>query len=228
MAELPQNSENSLESNTAKALSGVISDASESNAEKEFPPIYVVSEAVGTTLRQGEIITNVVQIRLEFEEFKKGSFVADSVVHPYAIVLSQDCDCVQDYTARNNQPPNTKNEIPSILFGEVHTAEWMRNQENPGSLHSGLWNIVKRNKNERYQFLELVRPEYDAAGEGLPELTIDFRRFFSIPTDELYHRLAIGEAKRRCRLRSPYVEHLATRFGYFAQRVALPEDHTSI
>lgn len=228
MAELPQISENSLESNAAKERSEVISDASESNAEKEFPPIYVVSEAVGTTLRQGEIITNVIQIRLEFEEFKKGNLAADQIIHPFAIILSQDCDCVQDYYARNREPRSNKNEVPSILFGEVHTADWMRSKENPGKIDSDLWKHVKQNKNERYQFLEGVRPECDAEGEGLPELTIDFRRFFSIPTDEFYHRLTIGEAKRRCRLTSPYLEHLAGRFGYFAQRVALPQDHTSI
>ena len=228
MAEIPQISEDSIESTIAvKALSEVISDASVSSTEEECP-IYVVSEAIDTTLRQGEIITNVIQIRLEFEEFKKGNLVADQIIHPFAIILSQDCDCVQDYGARNREPRTTKNEVPSILLGEVHTADWMRNKENPGKIDSDLWRHVKNNKNERYQFLERVLPECDAEGEGLPELTIDFRRFFSIPTDEFYQRLTIGEAKRRCRLISPYLEHLATRYGYFAQRVALPQDHTSI
>lgn len=188
-------------------------------------PIYIRSESVRTTLRQGEIFTNVIQLRANYEELIKGNYVADRIVHPYAIVLSQDCDCIQDHYSRSKG----KSLVPTILFGEVHEAGWMRDKSNTETKIDGdIWKSVRQNKNERYQFLEAVPPDVDAQNQGLPELTIDFRRFFSIPTDEFYHRVTSGEAMRRCRLASPYLEHLAGRFGYFAQRVALPKDHISV
>jgi len=42
--------------------------------------------------------------------------------------------------------------------------------------------------------------------------------------DELYLRLGLG-ARRRCRLNSPYVQHLCSRFYNFQSRVALGEEH---
>ena len=53
-----------------------------------------------------------------------------------------------------------------------------------------------------------------AIGEGMPELGIDFKRYFTIPTDEVYFRIR-AEAQRRSRLRSPYLEHLSNRFYSF-------------
>ena len=41
---------------------------------------------------------------------------------------------------------------------------------------------------------------------------------------ELYERLKL-EIERRCRLKSPYLEHLTMRFHHFHMRVGLPEDH---
>lgn len=193
------------------------------------PPIYCPSDAIGTALRQGEIITNLVQVRLNLEELKGGNLLADRIEHPFAIVLTQDCDCIQDHSSRLTSSGNSTRETPNIVFGEVHTADWMRDGNNPRKIDSDIWKRgVKGNKNERYHFLEAIRAEEDAQNEGLPELTIDFRRYFSIPTDEVYFRIEIGEARRRCRLVSPYLEHLGARFSFFSQRVALPRDHESI
>ena len=64
----------------------------------------------------------------------------------------------------------------------------------------------------------------DALRQGLPELGVDFKRFFTIPTDELYVPITSG-AQRRCHLNSPYLEHLTTQFSGFLSRVALPKPH---
>src|SRR5262249_36563588 len=129
---------------------------------------------------------------------------------------------------KGRQEQKTKNQVPNILFAEMDTAAFMRSKENPAKLDSDLWRHVKTNKNERYHFLQIISPECDAEGIGLPELTVDFRRFFSLPTDEVYLRIKTGEIKRRCRLVSPYLEHFAARFSFFSQRVALPKDHESM
>jgi hypothetical protein len=67
----------------------------------------------------------------------------------------------------------------------------------------------------------------DRLQEGLPELAIDFKRYFTVPTDEVYRRIELGEARRRCLLISPYLEHLSSRYAYFLSRIALPVDHAS-
>ena len=74
---------------------------------------------------------------------------------------------------------------------------------------------------------EKIAPADDSQNIGLPELGIDFKRHFTIPTDEMYKRLQIGEAKIRCMLMSPYLEHLSCRFAYFLSRIALPAEHFS-
>jgi hypothetical protein len=58
-------------------------------------------------------------------------------------------------------------------------------------------------------------------------MAIDFKRYFTLPTDELYLRVERQETRRRCGLKSPYLEHLSARFSCFLSRVALPEDHFS-
>ena len=60
---------------------------------------------------------------------------------------------------------------------------------------------------------------------GVEEIVLDFKRCFSFPTEEMLHRIACGEIKRRARLATPYAEHVAVRFGFFLPRVGLLKDH---
>ena len=84
--------------------------------------------------------------------------------------------------------------------------------------------LIAPNQNERFQYLQRVEANQDLQGTGLPALAIDFRLYFTIPTDEVYLRLNL-EVRRRTRLNSPYIEHLTQRFFKFQARVALPVDH---
>jgi hypothetical protein len=189
--------------------------------------IYIPS--LDGALRQGEILTGIVQVRLAVATLGTDQKEIEEVVHPYAIVLSQDCDLDWDWRGRT-QPVNPgeipgqsqQKLLPSILFGEMTTAEALRVLVN-----STIWGRIRLNKDERYQFLQAVSREDDVLGEGLPELGMDFKRYFTVPTDEVYGRLQGGEARRRCRFKSPYLEHLSTRFCYYQFRVALPQDHES-
>ncbi len=92
-------------------------------------------------------------------------------------------------------------------------------------MNSTIWDRVKKNKDERYHFLEKVPAECDLRGEGIPELTVDFKRYFTLPVEEVYYQLTSG--CRRCVLCPQYLEHLSSRFSYFIGRVALPHDHVS-
>jgi hypothetical protein len=145
----------------------------------------------------------------------------DSETQPIAIVVSQDCDLEWDFRERQKAAPVLHKLLPSILFSEVMVADELRGRNR---IDSDLWRRVRDNKDERYHFLRAVQREADAMADGLPDLAVDFKRYFTIPTEEVYAQLR-GDARRRTRLLSPYLEHFCSRFTYFQQRVALPEDH---
>lgn len=182
--------------------------------------IYEPSVLAGP-LRQGEILCDLVQPKLKVETV--GSLEAEFVlqIHPYAIIVSQDCDLDWDYKAR--AATTTDKLIPSVLFCEVTTAASLRSS----GIQSDIWKRIKINKDERYQFLQKVAEDEDVLQQGLSELGVDFKRYFTLPADEVYARIASKETKRRCRLVSPYLEHFSTRFAYYQFRVALPADHFS-
>jgi hypothetical protein len=144
------------------------------------------------------------------------------VNYTYALVLSQACDLEQDFQTRQAGTPRL---LPEVLFCQIPTAEELR-KATPG-MNSTIWDRIKKNKDERYHFLERIPAKDDGCGEGLPELGVDFKRYFTIPTDEVYRRLEIGPTLRRTVLCTPFLEHLSSRFAYFLSRVALPRDHVS-
>lgn len=214
----PNQSESSVSKNQAQDLT----------LQKDAIQKYTLSLSEG--LRQGEILSNLKQFKLNIESLRSGKPLAEPIIHPFAVVITQDCDCEQDFKTRK-QGIISNATIPSILFCEVIDAGLLRNRDKGKSnvdINSKVWEQIKKNKNERYHFLEAIPEKSDLLGEGLPELALDFKRYFTIPTDEVYYRIKIGEASRRCQLISPYLEHLSTRFNYFQSRVALPEDYTSI
>ncbi|HKF47860.1 MAG TPA: hypothetical protein VKB38_10930 [Terracidiphilus sp.] len=176
----------------------------------------------GNQLRQGEIISSVAQymVSVNYNDQAQPSDVR-SRIHPYVIVLSQDCDLAQDFSCR--QSSNTSNALQNILLCEVDLASNIKGDRTriPGS---DIWKRIHQNQDSRFQFLRAVVAEHDTGGAGIPEMLVDFRRAFTLPTADLYEQ-AKWSAKRRAVLKSPYVEHLSTRFGFFLSRVALPLDH---
>lgn len=192
--------------------------------------IYTPSLAPNTQLRQGEIITGLIQYQLVLDSVGQPELTIDEKIHPYAIILSQDCDLEQDFRIRNSDPATQRetDKVSNVLFCEVVTAENMRGVANVTGITTEIWKLIRQNKNDRYHFLEQVAAAQDATGAGLPELGLNFKRYFTIPTAEVYRQLEINIAQRRCRLISPYLEHLSDRYGNYLTRIALPEDHASI
>lgn len=184
--------------------------------------IYAASLFDGA-LRQGEVLSDIIQLELAagLAAFpgENDALLLNRRKHPLAVTIAQDCDLEWDHRFRTGQASPSK-ELPSVLLCEVFDADKLPHVD------SGVWKRIKINKDERYQFLEKVPAECDAQGLGLPEMAIDFKHCFSIPTAELYLQLK-GEAKRRCRLVSPYLEHFQQRIFYFHSRIGLPADHHS-
>jgi hypothetical protein len=192
--------------------------------------MYTASENEGA-LRQGELVSGLIQARRRLDSIGPGQApVVQLVTHPWAMVMSQDCDLDWDFRARQGEPrgtgtdePSPAKEVPDTLLCMALEAERLRARP---QINSRDWDRMKINKDERYQFLQRIAPGEDLLGEGVPELCIDFKRYFTIPTDELYLQLSSG-ARRRCRLNMPYGQHLATRFFLFQCRIALPQEHFS-
>lgn len=179
----------------------------------------------GSSLRQGEILTGVVQynpiINEIPKEFQELSFTP--IIHPYAIVVTQDCDLDWDYKARedNDNPAKLLN---SIVLCEIDTAAAIRSTD---GMNSKEWGLIEAHRHEKFYFFEKVSPECEAESEGLPELTADFKRVFGISSETLYRQIELGMVKRRTLLASPYLEHFSRRYHSFHGRVALPFQYES-
>lgn len=136
--------------------------------------------------------------------------------------MTQDCDLEQDYKRRvaKEQPS-----LPNVLLCDVYLAEILRTRvQQQEQLGRKDWNKrIAQNQNDRFHYLQRVEHRLDLRGIGLTALALDFKVYFTLPTDELY--ASLPNIQRRCRLNSPYVEHLSHRFFKFQSRVALPRDH---
>jgi len=190
--------------------------------------VNIYAKCSGGPIRQGELITSLREVHLSIEpQFSDTNPKLIFLDHPIAVVLSQDCDLEQDYRTRSAEGASKagqalNNLLSSIMFCEVVTAEELRNAGS--DMDSKTWKRVSFNKDERYHYLAKVPAGADSKGEGLPELAIDFKKYFTIPTAVVYWQVD-SWAKRRSFLATPYAEHLSARFFSYQQRIALPIDH---
>jgi hypothetical protein len=185
--------------------------------------VYSVYSAEGLDhqLRQSEIISNLVQPIFVPEQGEKPAGTMFRR-HNFVVILSQDCDLLRDYESRVRGGEEILNEV---LVYELEEAVTLRKR---AALNSTLWKQIQPNNHERFHYLEPVPKETDLQCVGLPELLMDFRRYFSLPGREIERQLGLPSgARRRCRLEMPYREHLQTRYAFYCQRVGLPVPHTS-
>ncbi|RUT10243.1 hypothetical protein DSM106972_007380 [Dulcicalothrix desertica PCC 7102] len=178
-------------------------------------------------LRQGEILTGVVEFKpivvrpnSTLEDIK-----FEQILHPYAVIVSQDCDLDWDYTARQNKDKPHKL-LNSILFCELYTAQDIRTNKTL-QINSRDWSLVQSNRNQQYHFFEKVASESELYLEGLAELTADFKQIFAIDAEFLYHQINNKIARRRTIVKSPYLEDFSYRFHSYHGRIALPAQHES-
>jgi hypothetical protein len=191
-------------------------------------PYRVTAQGCESPLRQCEILSHVVSVRVRPDSLGSEEPAYENLVIGLAVILTQDCDLEQDHQVRFVTPkPASDKLLPAVLMAEVYTAQDVFARIAEGNRKQWERLNIAGNKNERFHFLQPVRPGCDWLYEGLPELTIDFKRYFTVPTAELYRRIELNQVRRRCVLLSPYLEHLSSRFAYFLSRVALPLDHAS-
>jgi hypothetical protein len=180
-----------------------------------------------SSLRQGEILTGVIQYKPVVSELlqedRELSF--DPVLHPYSIVVTQDCDLDWDYRARQTQNSQPSKLLNSVILCEISTARELR--DTADDMNSSAWKLVVSHRHERYYFFEKIPPSLETEQKGLPELTADFKKIFGIDGATLYHQIELGKVKRRAVLANPYLEHFSRRYHNFHGRVALPSQYES-
>lgn len=191
-----------------------------------MPPvdsIYEVSTAAGA-LRQGELLSGLIQRVVDIESLAEGRPRVARQEHPFVIVVSQDCDLDWDFKARTNEAAPRKF-IPNVLFCEVSDVETFRGT---GEINAKRFEQFRSNRDMRYHVLARVPQACDVQGDGTVELAVDFKRYFTLPTDDIYRQLLLGDrigVQRRTVLRPPFRESLCQRFYYFQSRIALPSEH---
>lgn len=176
-------------------------------------------------LRQCEIVSDFIEPSVVPGSMRSidGQPEVKPKLHPYTVILSQDCDLELDFLAREEGLVKPDKLLPSVLFCELFALKELVDINR--IKESGIYQRVIQNKDERYHFLQEVAQDEDSCGKGLPTLGIDFKRYFTVPAEEVYKQLTDAKAVRRCYMCSPYLEHLSTRFCYYQFRIALPENH---
>lgn len=185
------------------------------------PSAYTKEES--PRYRQGDILREV-QI-IEWAEVVDEEIVVSERYLPYCVVLSQECDLEHDFNNRTDPAKLGKNSdkfLQSILVCPAYPAVQLK--EGQHLKDSGLlmqkigsddWKRVKQNSMYRYHFL----PEQ--ADFQLPELTIDFKQYITIPRDVAYR--AETKSKVLATLDDLFREHLSSRFAHYLSRIGLPE-----
>jgi hypothetical protein len=176
-------------------------------------------------LYQGALVENVVEWTIGYEEANHNApYAALAVRHPLAIIMSQDCDLEGDFRQRQTNEW-AESDLPSILLCPGFAAEKLRLDLGSQKINSARWNTIRTNKDDRYAYLAEVSQTSDSAGKGHPSILLDLTSCFTVRTSELYRQVRLGQAKPRCRLETPWREHLQLRFANYLARIGLPRDH---
>ena len=144
------------------------------------------------------------------------------IEYPYAVVLSQECDLEQDFTNRKMAQDKQDKFLPSILFAPAYLAQPLRegkHLEEVGlkmeRINSANWHINKQNRNLRYHFLK------KDLNFGVPDLTIDFKHYFTISRDMFCH-IILNDQHYVASLNFLFREDLSNRFSNYLSRIGLP------
>jgi hypothetical protein len=176
------------------------------------PPVYT-TEGLANEFRQAEILSNVTQ-----SIWNQTTEELEVREHPFAIILTQDCDLLWDYEQRAK---GQEGKLDSILLYTCELAHDVRATIGGRDI----WKRIIQNNNERYHLLEAAPAHHDLRTEGMGAIVIDFKSFFTLTPEDLYAQCEAQAAQRRCRLEMPYREHLQCRAAFYFQRVTLPTPH---
>jgi hypothetical protein len=192
-----------------------------------LPLLYELPASSGE-LRQGELLQNIWEFRPTVPATKHDPSppVAFQVItHSKMIVMTADCDLVQDHATRFPQAWHAiegeadPKLLPQILMCDLFTEDEIHSQM-PGS---DVWKRVKKNQDERYHCLAAADVGTPAVN-SLPALYMDFKKAIGLPTTAIYQGLAVPHGISRIAVVPPtYIHDLIHRFFGFLSRVGVPD-----
>ncbi len=168
----------------------------------------------GVRICQGDILKDITFLTSSGENFE------EPTVLKYAVVMSQDCDLDRDFIERSEEGKDSDKHLstilvcpafPSELFckGE-HIGDWKMKTFNKSDLET----LQKNEKLNRYHFL------VEEEGVSIPNLVIDFKRFYTVPRELLYQDFSSFYLTTVNEL---FRERLSQRFANYLSRFGLPE-----
>lgn len=187
-----------------------------------------LDQGVLPQLQHGEIVRDVL------EYVPAGTLNADGgpefteVTHPLVVVLTPACDLLSDFRERDEvgKSPNPEEGkvnggvLPNVLCCDLLRFEEIRW---PYPFNRGTWGRVVENRDERYLLVPAKHIRHYGHEYDHPDLYLDFKRVFSVPTDFLYAQLIRGMAGSCGEIPEPWVNHLVQRCYRFLSRVCLPD-----
>ncbi len=174
---------------------------------------------VDKELRQGEIIAGLVNYVVKADPANAGKVITSGVQIPYSIAATPDCDLLHSFHAIRDGRPER---INGVLFFEAEEAGSAKKKLNFGRKE---WDLVRSNRWEGFHLLSGFQAECDTLGEQIPDILIDFKRYFMLPTEEIYRQCKSTvepKATRRCYLGDLWREQMQQRAMSFMQRVGTP------
>ena len=171
-------------------------------------------------ISQGDIFQRFNYIR--WVELTDGNMDIDEIEIPFFVVLTQSCDLDEDFKDRGKPKEEKRDKyIQSILVCPAYIADLLRHGKHlekfdliMENYDSKRWNIIKKNNNARYHFLEKNEEL------KLPDLVIDFKQYYTVPTYILYK---IHKNHYVGSLKPLFRENLSHRFAFYLSRIGLPD-----
>jgi hypothetical protein len=167
-------------------------------------------------LRQGEIITGLTYYSyLPTEEEGKILLISEDI--PYSVVATPDCDLHQLYKFGND-----KKKILDVLLYPAEELGVFKPRIEAGTKEI---KQMMQNRIEQIHYIDPVDSQFDLKGDGIPELFVDFKRYYSLPYPEIMRQIGAADpasAKRRCRLNDNWRENFRWRAMTYFGRVGVP------
>lgn len=216
-----------------------------------MPLRYDPPQPDDSPLIQGEILSNLNELRAEHPASKPSAARTPfrPVPHRRAVVLTNICDLAQDHKARKEdaaletvseevepsepepedietaqekqEPPENLQYIPYVFFCELMDAEQMLRR--PDVQNVKVLRRLSKNNDMRLHYLPAAPVGPDAAGVQLPDLYVDFRKTFALPTETVYAAIVSEAVTRDAIIPVIYIHDLVQRQHAYLSRVGLPD-----
>jgi hypothetical protein len=192
-------------------------------------PFQYAAPASSPELRQGELLRNVWEHR-SVQTSPATPEVPPQVLavyHEVVVVLTADCDLLQDYNDRPSADPSSSPEDPNshrllahVLLCDAYDGAPLKVRFQ----QSRLWSRVEKNQDERYHHLDAATVGDEIQGATtIPDLYLDFKKAFGLSPESIYEGIRTGHVVRLAVIPPIYLHHLMHRFYGFLSRVALPD-----